>query len=211
MNLLLFGATGMVGQRVLSEALRRGHTVTAVARDPSKVTGSSLHLSSRRGDVTDAASVAALTAGHDVVVSAVAPPAGREGALSDVARALVQAVAAAEPPPRLIWVGGAGILRVAPGTRLIDTPAFPASLKAIAQAHIDAYAVLQRSAVDWTFFAPAALIQPGERTGTYRTATDQLVVDAAGTSRISAEDYAVGLLDEVETPKFKHGLMTAGY
>ena len=212
MNLLLFGATGMIGQRVLAEALRRGHSVTAVARDPSKVAAAEgPKLSRRRGDVTDAAGAAALVAGHDVVVSAYAPPAGREGQIVDVARTLVRAVAAAQPPPRLVWVGGAGILEVAPGARLIDAPVFPASLKAIAQAHIDAYAVLERSDVDWTSFAPAALIQPGERTGKYRTATDQLVVDAAGNSSISAEDYAVALLDEVENPKFKHGLMTAGY
>ena len=211
MNLLLFGATGMIGRRVLSEALRRGHTVTAVARDPSKVTEQSPRLSLRRGDVTDAAGAAALVAGHDVVVSAYAPPAGREAHLVDVAHTLVRAVGAADPPPRLVWVGGAGILEVAPGARLIDAPAFPASFRAIAQAHIDAFTVLQRSDVDWTSFAPAALIQPGERTATYRTATDQLVVDAAGNSCISAEDYAVALLDEVEAPRFKHGLMTAGY
>jgi putative NADH-flavin reductase len=155
--------------------------------------------------------VAALIGGHDVVVSAVLPPTGREGELAAAARTLVRAVAAAEPSPRLVWVGGAGILKVAPGVRLIDSPEFPASLKAIAQAHIDAFEVLQRSTIGWTSFAPAALIRPGERTGRYRTATDQLVVDAAGTSSISAEDYAVALLDEIEMPKFRHGLMTAGY
>jgi putative NADH-flavin reductase len=94
---------------------------------------------------------------------------------------------------------------------VIDTPTFPASLKPIAQSQIDAYAVFEKSGADWTFFAPATSIQPGERTGQHRTATDKPVLDAAGNRSVSAEDYAVALLDEIETPKFKHGRMIAAY
>ncbi|HYO07917.1 MAG TPA: NAD(P)H-binding protein [Tepidisphaeraceae bacterium] len=211
MKMLLIGATGMIGQRVLAEALRRGHTVTAVARDTSKLTGQGPNVAARQADLTDTKAVAALVPGHDVVVSAFGPPRGREGLVVDAARTLVGAVAAAKPSPRLIVVAGAGILEVAPGVRLIDAPVFPADLKPIAQAHIDAYPVYESSGVDWTFFAPPALIQPGERTGKYRSGADQLIADAAGNSAISAEDYAVALLDEIEAPKFRRRRMTAAY
>jgi len=95
---------------------------------------------------------------------------------------------------------------------VIDTPSFPEFLRPIAQAHIDAFEdVYLPSDVDWTFFAPAGTIQPGQRTGRYRTSRDQLVVDGGGKSSISAEDYAVALLDEVEKPQFRKSRMTAGY
>lgn len=211
MKITLFGASGMIGQRILAEALRRGHTVTAVVRDPAKVTETNANLRVERGDLTAASTVPSLVAGQDVVVSAFAPPPGREPQVSEVARTLVQAVAAADPSPRLISVGGAGGLEAAPGLKVIDTPDFPAEWKTIARAHIDALAVYRNSDVDWTFFAPAALIQPGERTGRYRTGRDKLVVDAAGNSTISAEDYAVALLDEIENPQFRRSMMTAAY
>ena len=212
MRLVLFGATGMIGQRVLAEALRRGHTVTAVARDTSRVTEKSPNLRVERGDLTNPATVRALVSGQDVVVSAFAPPRGHEHQVSEVAGILVDAVSALEPSPRLVVVGGAGGLEAAPGLKVIDTPSFPAFLKPIAQAHIDAHEdVYRNSDVDWTFFAPAGLIQPGQRTGKYRTGRDQLVVDAEGRSSISAEDYAVALLDEVEKPQFRKSRMTVGY
>ena len=124
--------------------------------------------------------------------------------MTDVARMLVDTVRATNPHPRLIAVGGAGGLEAAPGLRVIDTPSFPAAWKAIAQAHIDAYDdVYSKSDTDWTFFAPPALIQPGQRTGKYRTSRDQLVIDASNNSSISAEDYAVALVDEIQCPQFR--------
>jgi putative NADH-flavin reductase len=207
MKIVLFGASGMIGQRILAEALRRGHTVTAVVRNTSRVTEKHANLRVERGDLTDPAGVPGFVAGQDVVVSAFAPPQGKESQVADVARTLVKAV----DTTRLISVGGAGGLEVAPGVKVIDTPTFPAFLKPIAQAHIDALAVYRASDADWTFFAPAALIQPGERTGKYRTGRGQLVADAAGNSTISAEDYAVALLDEIETPQFRRSMMTAAY
>ena len=212
MKIVLFGASGMIGQRVLAEAVRRGHTVEAVVRDPSKVSTQGAKVTVKKGDLTDAASLPSLIAGHDVVVSAFAPPPGSEGKVADVAKNLVAAVSAAKPSPRLIAVGGAGGLKVAPDLKVIDTPNFPAFLKPIAQAHIDAYQqAYSKSAIDWTFFAPAATIQPGGRTGKYRTSRDQLVVDDKGNSSISAEDYAVALLDEIEKPQFRRSMMTAAY
>ena len=212
MKIVLFGASGMIGSRVLAEALRRGHAVTAVVRDPSKVTTTSPNLTVKQGDLTAAGTVSELIAGHDVVVSAYSPPHDQVSLVGDVARTLVSAVGSATPSPRLIVVGGAGGLETAPGVRVIDALDFPPAWKPIARAHIDSLAdVYRKSAVDWTYFSPAALIQPGERTGKYRTGRDQLVADAAGHSTISAEDYAVALLDEVETPRFRRSRMTAAY
>ncbi len=212
MKIVLFGASGMIGQRVLAEAVRRGHAVTAVVRNPSKLPPADGKVAVKQGDLTDAAGLESVIAGHDVVVSAFAPPQGSEGKLTEVARNLVAAVKAAKPSPRLIAVGGAGGLKVAPDLRLIDTPNFPAFLKPIAQAHIDAYQqVYSGSDIDWTVFAPAALIQSGERTGKFRTGRDHLVNDDKGNSVISAEDYAVALLDEIENPQFHRSMMTAAY
>lgn len=125
---------------------------------------------------------------------------------------LIQAVRASGLP-RLISVGGAGSLEVSPGMRLLDTPDFPSAWKPVASAARDALQVYRTEAgdIDWVNVSPAAFIQPGERTGRYRTGTDQFVVDERGESRISAEDFAVAILDEVEQPKFHRTRFTAAY
>jgi uncharacterized protein len=218
-NIALFGTTGMIGQRILNEALSRGHTVTAIARDPSKISEKRPNLTVATGDILKPESVAAAAAGHDVVVSSYGPRDGDPQQLVTAARSLIEGVAAANRKAgksiRLIMVGGAASLEVAPGVILLDAPNFPAAWKGIASAHRDALHVLRaeagKSGVDWTYFSPAAFIQPGERTGKYRTGTDQLVADAKGESRISAEDYAVALLDEIEKPKFIGRRFTAAY
>jgi hypothetical protein len=113
---------------------------------------------------------------------------------------------------RLVVVGGAGSLEVAPGKQLVDTEGFPDVYKAVALAHRDALAFYRTvSDLDWTFFSPAALIAPGERTGTFRTGTDTLLVDAEGNSRISAEDYAVAFVDELEQGRFIRKIATVAY
>jgi len=108
-------------------------------------------------------------------------------------------------------VGGAGSLEVAPGVQLVDAPNFPEAWKPVATAHRDALAALRKAPIDWTYFSPAAFIQPGTRTGKYRTGTEQLVADAKGESRISAEDYAVALVDEIEKPQFIRKRFAAAY
>ena len=164
-----------------------------------------------KGDALDPNSLAEVAKGHDAVVSAYSPGADPSKVV-DAARAHVAALPKAGVK-RLIVVGGAGSLEVAPGVQLVDTPEFPAAWKQIALTHRDALAVYRTDggALEWTYFSPPALIEPGERTGTFRTGTDQLLVDAAGQSRISAEDYAVALLDELENPKHVRGRFTAAY
>jgi len=219
-NVALFGATGTIGQRILNEALSRGHKVTAIARDPSKISEKRPNLTVKQGDILTPESVATAAAGHDVVVSAYGPGvSGDPQQLIAAARSLIEGVVAANRKAgksiRLIVVGGAASLEIAPGQILLDSPNFPPAWKAIASAARDALQVYRTEAgkagVDWTYFSPAAFIQPGERTGKYRTGTDQLVADAKGESRISAEDYAVALLDEVEKPQFIRKRFTVAY
>lgn len=201
MKIALIGASGNIGSRVAAEALKRGHRVTGIARHPEKVPAGATPA---RADVNDPASLARVLPGHDAVVSST------RFSGSD-ARALISAVKTAGIG-RLAVVGGAGSLEVAPGTALIDTPQFPAAYKPEASAGRDFLNVLRgEKELDWTFLSPSALIAPGERTGKFRLGGDQLLVGADGQSRISIEDYAVALVDELEKPKHSRRRFTVGY
>ncbi|CAO3436887.1 NAD(P)-dependent oxidoreductase [Azospirillum doebereinerae] len=203
MNVALLGATGNAGSRILTELLARGHRVTAIARDPASLTARD-GLTVKAGDVNDAAALAALLPGHDAVISSTRFQ-------STDPRALLAALKTAGVP-RLLMVGGAGSLEVAPGVALIDTPQFPEAYKAEASAGRDALTLLRgEDTLDWTFLSPSALFAPGERTGTFRLGTDALLVDGAGNSHISMEDYAIALVDELETPRHSRRRFTIGY
>ncbi|GAA2723995.1 MULTISPECIES: NAD(P)H-binding protein [Streptomyces] len=214
-KIALFGATGTIGSRILREALDRGHQVTAVVRDPAKLTEQHPALTVTTGDVLDPVSVAAAGRGKDVVVSAVGggDGPGHIATIEPAAKSLVAGVRQlGADAPRLIAVGGAGSLRT-PGGRLVwEQEGIPGFLLQIMHAHGDALAYY-RSITDvrWTNISPAGTIEPGERTGTYRTALNDLVVDAEGNSRISAEDYAVALVDEIENPQHVGERFTVGY
>lgn len=208
MNIALLGATGMIGSRLAAEALARGHTVTAVVRDPARLVINHPNLTVVTGDAQDTARLAEQIAGHDAVIGSLA--ARREGDASLVVAAARSLLAAArQTGVRLAWVGGASSLEVAPGVRLFDTPEFPDAYRAEAQAGIDVLALLRGSeGVEWTYLSPSLMIGPGERTGRYQLGGDQLLTDAAGQSAISAEDYAVALIDELETPKHRGARFT---
>jgi uncharacterized protein len=194
MKILLIGATGMIGSRVAKEAADRGHTVTGVTRSGSSGT--------QAASADDAAAIAALAAGHDAVVLAISPPRDGSAPLEPVlaaGRGVFDGMRKAGVR-RVVIVGGAGSLEVAPGTRLVDTPSFPEMYKSEALAHAEYLSYVRENAGDlsWTYISPAAVIAPGERTGSYRVGGDQLLTDAEGNSFISAEDYAVALVDELE-------------
>jgi hypothetical protein len=206
----------MIGSRILKELLSRGHTVTAVARDPSKLKAQE-GLTIEKGDLLDADSIAKLSKGADVVISSYGPPSGAQGPdpakvnqLVDATRALV-AGARRAGAPRIIMVGGAGSLEVSPGLQIVDAPTFPDAYKPVALAHRDAFYALRECELNWTYFSPAMMIQPGERTGKFRLGKDALVSDDKGNSSISAEDYAVALVDEVEQGRHTKQRFTIGY
>jgi len=191
-SIALIGGTGNVGRRLLAEALRRGHTVTVVARTP--VTDLGEGVAFVQGDISaDPAALGAKLTGHDVLISA--------ARFATVDADHVLAAVRAAKIPRLAVVGGAGSLEVAPGVRLIDTPEFPEAYKSEA---VPGAAFLDQlrgvSDVQWTFLSPAAFFGPGERTGQFRLGGDVFLTDAAGKSAISYEDFAVALLDEIENP-----------
>lgn len=210
MKIAIIGATGTVGQRILQEALVRGHQVTAVVRDPSRITRQDENLRVIAGDILDSASIAQAVAGCDAVISAYGPPPGAENTVETAAQMLVGGVKAGGVS-RLVVVGGAGSLEVAPGVQLVDTPEFPEAWKAVALAHRATINVYRASDLAWTYFSPAAMFQPGERTGKFRIGTTQLVVDEKGESRISTEDYAIAMVDEVENPQFIRRQFTVAY
>jgi hypothetical protein len=211
LKIALFGATGMIGSRIAAEAARRGHQVTALSRNPSRVPGDVANLEAAQADLLDTASVSAAVHGHDVVASAYAPPQDDVKSVDKATRALIEGVRAAGLK-RVVVVGGAGSLEVAPGRQLVDTEDFPDAYKAVALAHRDTLPIYREATdLEWTFFAPAAMIAPGERTGKFRTAAKTLLADADGNSRISAEDYAAAFVDELEQSRFIREVATVAY
>lgn len=210
MKIALFGS-GMIGSRIALEALARGHEVTLVARTPGKSGLRHAKLKEVNGDARDSASIAAAVKDHDAVISAIGVGTGDQAGLLQSTAALLQGVKQAGVR-RLLAVGGAGSLEVRPGLQLVDTPTFPDAYKAPALAHRQALALYRaEQGLDWTYLSPAALIAPGERTGKFRLGGEQLLVDDKGDSRISAEDYAVAMIDELERPRHSRRRFTLAY
>ena len=211
MKIVLFGASGALGQRILTETLARGHEVTAVVRDPATFDQTKENVKIVSGDVLDSSSVQRVATGAGAVISAVGPGGGDPQLVRKAAHSLLNGLTRAGVK-RLLVVGGAGSLEVAPEVQLLDTPEFPAAWKPIAVAHRDALDIYYTATgLDWTYFSPAAMIAPGERRGRYRTGSDQLLTDTQGQSHISSEDFAVAILDEVEQPQAIRQRVTVAY
>jgi uncharacterized protein len=216
MKLVLFGAAGQVAQRIAREALHRGHEVIGVARSAASVRSDNERMIIVEGDASEPSSVSRISQGADAIISALSPrpsPSGRPAtSLAAAARTLIEGATRARVP-RLIVVGGAGSLEVAPGVRLVDAPGFPDEYKAESLEQADALAVYRTAAgdLDWTYISPAAEIGPGTRTGHYRTGDDALLTDDKGKSFISYEDYAKAVLDEIEHPTHRRARMAVAY
>jgi putative NADH-flavin reductase len=202
MKIALIGATGRVGSRLVTELLARGHAVTGIALHvPTDVRAGMTVL---QADATKPESLAPRLAGHDAVISAV------RFVTSD-AGALITAVKTAGVK-RLLVVGGAGSLEIAPGKALLDTDGFPEAFKAEAKAGARFLERLRaESSLDWTFLSPSADFSPGERSGRFRLGSNQLLSDAQGKSHISMEDFAIAMVDEIEKPMHSRRRFTVGY
>lgn len=203
MKIALIGASGNIGSKILAEALARRHTITAIVRNPDKIVPVD-GLTPVEGDVSDAAGLAALLVGHDAVISSL-PFMGFD---PDTLLAAIHQSGVR----RYIAVGGAGSLYAAPNLRVVDSVKFPIDWKPEALRGADYLARLQTERdLDWTFLSPSAEISPGLRTGVFRIGNDDLLVAPDGTSRISQEDFAVALLDELENPAHIRARFTVGY
>jgi uncharacterized protein len=215
-KIALIGAGGEIARRIAREALSRGHEVTGVVRSTAGFRSDNEKMTVVEGDATNADSIARAAKGADVIINAVSPrpsPSGRPASsLAAAARALI-AGANTAGIKRLIVVGGAGTLEVAPGLQLLDSPDFPAAYKGEAlegAAALDVYRG-ESGDLDWTYISPAAEIGPGERRGHYRRGDDTLLVDERGRSTISYDDYALALIDELEQPTHPRARMTVAY
>ncbi|WP_345796413.1 NAD(P)-dependent oxidoreductase [Castellaniella sp. MT123] len=203
MKVALIGVTGRVGSRLLAELLRRGHQVTGIARDVSKIPRQP-ELVLENADANQPDQLVPLLKGCDAVFSAL------KFATAD-AVTLIAAVKQAAVP-RLLVVGGAGTLEVAPGVQALDAPGFPDAYKPEATAARTFLEVLRKETeLDWTFLSPSAEFVPGTRTGKFRLGLDQLLVGSDGKSWVSMEDFAIALVDELETPKHSRRRFTVGY
>lgn len=203
-HIAIIGATGRAGGRLLEEALRRGHTVTAIARKASEKLSGRSNVKAIDVDALDAAALEKAVAGHDAVFSAAhfatVPPA-----------AIIGPVKCAGVK-RLLVVGGAGSLFAAPGLKVIDTPNFPDAYRAEATAGgVFLDALRSEKELDWTFLSPSAEFVEGERTGEFRLGKDDLLVSAEGRSWITFEDYAIAFIDELEKPAHSRQRYTIGY
>lgn len=212
MNIALIGASGFIGSALRTEALARGHQVTAIVTNPGKLAPLA-GLTVVKADVNDTAALAAQLKGADAVLSAFSghAQANTFDYYLNGFKSIVAAVKAAGVP-RLLVVGGAGSLEVAPGLQLLDTPQFPEAYKPTAEGARQALALLREdAALNWTMLSPSAIIAPGERTGQFRLGTDQLLANAQGDSRISVQDYAVAMINELEKPAHARQRFTVGY
>ncbi|MDK7757277.1 NAD(P)-dependent oxidoreductase [Providencia rettgeri] len=213
MKISIIGATGFVGRALVAEALLRHHQVTAISRHSNQLSQHA-HLITAAGDITDIPWLTSRLKGQDVVISAFNggwqnpnlyqdTVAGNLAILHAVQKSMVK---------RFIVVGGAGSLKTTAGIDLIDSPDFPAEIKSGAQAMREFKNQLQSiDSLDWTYVSPAAMLEEGERTETFRLGGNQLLMNGNTPAKISVEDFAVAILDEVNNSQFIRQQFTAAY
>lgn len=213
MKIAIIGASGNIGSFVRDEALARGHHVTAIVRHPEKITVRNPHLTVVKADILKG-KVEELVKDHDAVISAYNPGWNSPDIYNEQtkgAKAIIKGIKESGVK-RLLVVGGAGTLEVTPGVQLMDTVTFPENVKGGVLATAETLQMLRKEkGLDWTFLSPPASIAPGERTGHYRVGKDQLLKDKQGESKISTQDYAVAMIDELESPQYIRERFTVAY
>lgn len=213
----IIGASGFVGTSLLKEALERGHQVTAIVRNPERVSITHPALTVKKGDAFNEAELAELVKGHDAVISAYNGGWTNPDLYNDFLNGSrsIEAAVKQSGVKQFIVVGGAGSLYITPDQQLVDTPQFPESYKPGATAARDYLNELRKEQeLEWTFVSPAIEMSPdtsGVRKGTYRTGLEHPVFDEQGRSVLSVEDLAVVIIDELEVPKHIRQRFTAAY
>ncbi len=203
MKITVLGASGRAGSQIVKELARRGHQVTGVARHPEKIPAGE-NITAVAGDVQNPVTIQPNLAGADAVVSAIMFADTQPDQMIDLVKSA--------NVPRYLVVGGAGSLEVAPSVKLIDTPEFPEAYKAEARAgSLFLDRLNAETELDWTFLSPSALFDGNQRTATFRLGSHQLLSDADGNSAISFPDYAIAMVDEIETPSHSRTRFTVGY
>jgi uncharacterized protein len=212
MKIALLGATGFVGSALLKEALQRGHWVTAIVRDTAKLEKNP-QLIAKAGDVYDPA-LASVIAGNAALISAFNPGWKDSHLYDDQVKGTTAIIAAVKQAKivRVLWVGGAGGLERTAGVRVVDAADFPTAIKPGSLATAEALAQLRMEpTLEWSYLAPSANLYQGIRTGKFRLGADTLLVDTAGQSSISVQDFAAAMIDELERPAHIRQRFTVGY
>lgn len=214
-NIVLIGASGFVGSAILQEALNRGIKVTAVVRNPESIKITHDQLTVVKADISSVAEVTKISQGKDAVISAYNPGWANPDIYDltlQVYPNIVEGVKRAGVE-RLLIVGGAGTLFVAPGVRVVDSGVIPQEIMGGVRSLGEFYlnTLIQENELDWVFFSPAGTLEPGERTGVYRLGKDDLILNQQGESKISVEDYAKAMIDELEAPNHHKERFTIGY
>jgi uncharacterized protein len=214
MKVVLIGASGKAGSRILRELKSRSHDVTAVVRNPEKLPAG---VKKQRDDLSTNGSIREIISDADVLVSAYSAPPKDPDQLISVTARLIEAVGKAGIP-RFLMVGGAACLEIAPGMTALASGYLPKEWVPEATAHWKSLALLKASNINWTYLSPSAFFEAGERTGKFRLGATSLIVDETvkspipfGNSRISFEDYAIALVDELERPAHVRAHFTVGY
>lgn len=214
-KIVLIGASGFVGSAIMNEALDRGHKVTAVVRHPEKITKTHKNLLVKRGDVSFSETVTELSKGADAVISAYNPGWQNPDIAKEttsVYKAIIEGVRKSAVK-RFLVVGGAGSLYVTHGIKLMDAGVMPEFILPAVKALADVYLqdLTAEKNLDWVFFSPAGNLEAGQRTGKFRLGKDELIVNNEGESKISVQDYAVAMIDELEKPAHHRERFTIGY
>lgn len=211
----LIGASGFVGTAILNELLSRGYEVTAIVRNPEKVSATSEKLDIVKADVSDVDALAVALKGNDAVISAYNPGWTNPNIYDETLKNYPLILKAVKQAgfKRLLIVGGAGTLFCAPVLRVVDSDAIPAEImggvKSLGEFYLNT--LMNEKELDWVFLSPAGSLEPGERTGKFRLGKDDLIVDENGKSHISVEDYAVAMVDELEKENHHQERFTIGY
>lgn len=211
----LIGATGFIGSEIVKELLNRGFEVTAIARSVDKIKVENKHLNKISVDIFNKEKLSKVLKGNDAVISAYNPGWTNPEIYEETIKGYQSIIAAVKLAgiKRLQAVGGAGSLWASPNKTVIDSGAIPKEIlpgvKALALVLKEQF--LPEKELDWVFFSPAGVIEPGKRTTHYRLGLDHLITDEQGNSKISVQDYAKAMVDELENPQHHQQRFTIGY